>query len=105
EWEPEEVNALNQLGYAAASAGSLDTALDALRRYQALRPAEANPLDSQGDVNLLAGGLRQAGSPSLQAAKKDPNFAGGGDLWKAAVARLMSGDVAGASQLAQQYIQ
>ena len=105
EVEPEDVNALNQLGYAAAYAGSLDTALDALRRYQALRPAEANPLDSQGDGNLLAGRLRQAESLYLQAAKKDPNFAGGGDLWKAAVARLMSGDVAGASQLAQQYIQ
>ncbi|HMD72192.1 MAG TPA: hypothetical protein VKF41_12645, partial [Bryobacteraceae bacterium] len=50
EVEPENVNALNQLGYAAAYAGSFDAALDALRRYQALRPADANPLDSQGDV-------------------------------------------------------
>ena len=105
EVEPEDVNALNQLGYAAAYAGSLDTALDALGRYQALRPAEANPLDSQGDVNLLAGRLRQAEGLYLQAAKKDPGFASGGDLWKAAMARLMSGDVAGADQLAQQYIQ
>ena len=104
EVEPEEVNALNQLGYAAAYAGSLDTALDALRRYQALRPAEANPLDSQGDVNLLAGRLRQAENLYLQAAKKDPHFQSGGDLWKAAMARLMSGDVAGADKLAQQYI-
>jgi tetratricopeptide (TPR) repeat protein len=104
EIEPEDVNALNQLGYAAAYAGSLDTALDALRRYQALRPADANPLDSQGDVNLLAGRLRQSESFYLQAAKKDPNFENGGDLWKAAMARLMSGDVAGADTLAQHYI-
>jgi tetratricopeptide (TPR) repeat protein len=105
EVEPEDVNALNQLGYAAAYAGSFDTALDVLGRYQALRPAEANPLDSQGDVNLLAGRLRQAENLYLQAAKKDPTFQSGGDLWKAAMARLMSGDAAGADTLAQQYIQ
>jgi tetratricopeptide (TPR) repeat protein len=105
EVEPDDVTALNQLGYAAAYAGSFDTALDALRRYQALRPAEANPLDSQGDVNLLAGRLRQAEDLYLQAAKKDPNFESGGELWKAAMARLMSGDVAGADGLARQYIQ
>ena len=105
EVEPEDVTALNELGYAAAYAGSFDAALDALRRYQALRPMEANPLDSQGDVNLLAGRLRQAESLYLQAAKKDPNFESGRDLWKAAMARLMSGDVAGADKFAQQYIQ
>ena len=105
EVEPEDVNALNQLGYAAAYAGNPDTGLDALRRYQALRPAEANPLDSQGDVNLLAGRLGQAESLYLLAAKKEPNFSGGGDRWKAAMARLMSGDAAGADTLAQQYIQ
>jgi len=102
--EPEDVGALNQLGYAAAYAGSLDTALEALRHYQALRPTDANPLDSQGDVSLLAGRLPQAESLYLQAAKKDPNSESGGDLWKAAMARLMSGDVAGADTLFQQYI-
>jgi Tfp pilus assembly protein PilF len=105
EAEPEDGNALNRLGYAAAYAGSFDSALEALRRYQALRPADANPLDSQGDINLLAGRFRQAESFYLQAAKKDPDSLGGGDLWKAAMARLMSGDVAGADTLAQQYIQ
>ncbi|MGA2270365.1 MAG: hypothetical protein ABSH44_17975 [Bryobacteraceae bacterium] len=103
--EPEDVDALNQLGYAAAFEGSFDAALSALRRYQALRPAEANPLDSQGDVNLLAGRLRQAESFYLQAARKEPNFEGGGDLWKAAMARLMSGDVTGADALAQRYME
>jgi Flp pilus assembly protein TadD len=105
EVEPEDVNALNQLGYAAAYAGSFDSGLDALRRYQALRSTEANPFDSQGDVNLLAGRLREAETFYLQAAKIDPNFESGGDFWKAAVARLMSGDVAGADKLAQQYIE
>ena len=97
--EPEDAGALNQLGYAAAYAGSPDTGLEALR------PEEANPLDSQGDVSLLAGRLPQAESLYLQAAKKDPSFENGGDLWKAAMARLMSGDVAGADTLAQQYIE
>jgi tetratricopeptide (TPR) repeat protein len=49
--------------------------------------------------------LRQAENLYLQAAKKDPSFETGGDLWKAAMARLMSGDVAGADALAQQYLQ
>jgi tetratricopeptide (TPR) repeat protein len=105
EVEPENVTALNQLGYATAYEGSFDAALEVLGRYQALRPAEANPLDSEGDVNLLAGRLRQAESLYLQAAKKDPNFESSGDLWKAAMARLMSGDVAGADTLARQYVQ
>jgi len=41
----------------------------------------------------------------VQAARKDPNFQSGGDLWKAAMARLMTGDVSGADTLAQQYMQ
>ncbi len=95
---------LNLLGYAAAYTGDLETGMAALRRYQALRPNYANPLDSMGDINLATGHLAVAESFYLQAQKKDRNFLGDVDLLKAAVARLMSGDVTGADGLAKQYL-
>jgi tetratricopeptide (TPR) repeat protein len=101
--EPDDITLLNQLGYSAAYAGQFDTAMSALQRYQALRPSDANPLDSMGDVNLLLGRLREAENFYLQAVKRDPSFLNGGDYFKAAMARLMSGDVAGADSLAKQF--
>lgn len=103
EVEPEDANAWNQLGYAASYAGDLNTAVSALRRYQALRPADANPLDSLGDAYLLAGRFREADDFYLQAARKDPAFPRSAELFKAAMARLMSGDVPGADALSKQY--
>lgn len=100
---PDDVGAWNQLGYAAAYAGDPATAVSALRRYQALRPADVNPIDSLGDVHLLAGHLREAEAFYLEASRKDSAFLNGIDLFKAAVARLMTGDVAGAGALARQY--
>jgi Flp pilus assembly protein TadD len=102
--EPENVNALNQLGYSAAYAGHLDTAMNALERYRALRPSDANPVDSMGDANLLLGRLREAEAFYLQAAKQDRSFLNGGDFFKAAMARLMSGDVEGADVLDKQFL-
>jgi Flp pilus assembly protein TadD len=101
--EPDNVNTYNQLGYAAAYAGEDETAVRALRRYQALRPTDPNALDSLGDVHLIAGRLREAEGFYLEAAKKDPNFLNHAGLFKAAMARLMTGDVAGADALAKQY--
>jgi Flp pilus assembly protein TadD len=100
---PEDVSLLNQLGYAAAYAGDLNTATQALTRYQTLRPAEVNPLDSLGDANLVLGRLREAEDLYRAVAKKDPSFLNGGDLFKAAVAHLMTGDVNGADVLAKQF--
>lgn len=101
--EPEDVTVLNLLGYAAAEAGDLEAGMAALRRYQALRPNDANPLDSMGDLNQIAGHLAEAESFYLLAQKKDRNWLGDGDLHKAAVSRLLRGDLAGAGALAQQY--
>ncbi|MBV9744746.1 MAG: hypothetical protein JO099_13375 [Acidobacteriia bacterium] len=101
--EPLDLNALNQLGYSAAYAGQLDAAMEALQRYQSLRPGDANPLDSMGDVNLILGRLKEAENFYLQAAKRDPSFLNGGDYSKAAMARLMTGDVSGADALAKQF--
>ena len=97
--EPEDVNTWNQLGYTAAFGGKLDTAMSALRRYQALRPLDPNPLDSMGDVNLMTGHLRDAERLYLEVYQKAPTFLNGVDLQKAAIARLMTGDVAGADAI------
>ena len=102
--EPEDIALLNAMGYAAGQAGDVDGAMSALRRYAALRPNDANPLDSMGDIHLIAGHLADAGNFYLQAAKKDPNFQNNGALIKAALARLLSGDPSGANHLADQYV-
>ncbi len=101
--QPDDADSLNQLGYAAAYAGNLEESLQALRHYQQLQPESANPLDSQGDVNLVAGRLREAEGHYLAAARKNPDFYEGVDFLKAAMARLMSGDIAGADDAARQY--
>jgi Flp pilus assembly protein TadD len=101
--EPQDAAALNQAGYAAASAGDLAAATAFLSRYQSLAPADSNPLDSLGDVNLHAGRLREAEAFYLQSAGKTAHFEADGSLFKAAMARLMTGDNGGADALFQRY--
>jgi len=60
-------------------------------------------LDSQGDVNLIAGRFREAEELYLEAVKKDPNFLGSLDFFKAAFARLMTGDIPGADALFERF--
>ncbi len=104
EIEPDDVLALNQMGYARALAGDLAGAEAALHRYQSMRPSEANPFDSLGDVNLLSGRLKEAESFYLESASKQAHFESDGSRFKAAMARLLSGDVAGADALASRYL-
>jgi tetratricopeptide (TPR) repeat protein len=101
--QPEDVTSWNQLAYSATFAGNLSTAMAALRRYQALRPGDPNPIDSMGDVNLMAGRLKEAEEFYLKAAEMAPGFLNGGAMYKAGVARLMTGDIVGADALYQQY--
>jgi len=108
ELQPENTSLLNDLGYAAAYGGDFDAALAALRRYQQMRPTDANALDSLGDVNLLAGRLREAEAFYLQANQKNPDVlptGAGSDLFKAAMARAMSGDIAGADDLHKKFVE
>ena len=100
--EQDDVNSWNQLGYASAYSGDMSAAMNALRRYQSLRPADANPIDSLGDVSLLGGRLGEAEGFYLEASKKAPALSHA-DLFKAAMARLMTGDIAGADALAKNY--
>jgi tetratricopeptide (TPR) repeat protein len=71
--------------------------------YRRLAPKSANPLDSLGDVNFHLGAFREAEKYYLQAHELDNAFLGGADLYKAARARLMTGDTAGANHIFQRY--
>ncbi len=101
--EPADAESWNALAYSAAESGDIGTAMGALRRYQALQPTNPNSLDSMGDANLICGRLKEAEQFYLQALKMSPGFLGGADAFKAAMARLMTGDVAGADALYRQY--
>ena len=105
EIDPTQVAALNQGAYAAAFAGHLDDAVASLHRYQALRPSDPNPVDSLGDVELLTGHPREAEAFYVQAAKQNPHFLNNIEWLKAAMARLMTGDRAGADDLSEKYVQ
>jgi tetratricopeptide (TPR) repeat protein len=100
---PSDPDTWNLLGYAEAFAGNYAEAVKALNEYQRLRPQDANPLDSLGDVNFYFDKLAEAESDYLKAQEKEPKFLQHADLLKAAHARLMTGDVAGADQIFARY--
>jgi tetratricopeptide (TPR) repeat protein len=90
--------AWNQFGYALMYAGDFDGAMSALQTYQRLAPGDVNPIDSQGDVAFAFGRFSDAEKLYNQAAAKDPAFQNSADLYKAALAHLMTGDVPGADK-------
>jgi tetratricopeptide (TPR) repeat protein len=96
---PNDAVALNVMGYAAAFSGDLPTAIRVLRGYEQLRPNEPNPLDSLGDVHFVLGHFGEAEQFYLAAHAKSPGFLNGGEVLKAAQARLMTGDVSVATVL------
>jgi tetratricopeptide (TPR) repeat protein len=103
--DPGNVELLNQGGYAHAYARDLEAAKKALTHYQELRPREANPLDSLGDAHFYLGRFAEAEKYYLDAYAKDPSFLFGAELYKAAWARLMAGDVKGAREAFGRFIQ
>jgi tetratricopeptide (TPR) repeat protein len=103
--DPLNANFWNQLGYAEARLKNLAAARAALLEYQRVAPQEANPLDSMGDVHFYLGAFADAVGYYLQAYGKDPAFLGSATLYKAARARLMTGDVAAADELFRRYEQ
>lgn len=99
--EPKDATSWNELGYTAAYAGNFDLARTAIGHYRELRPADPNPLDTLGDIEFLAGRFAEAERLYLEANQKSPQFLGGADVYKAAVAHLMTGDVTGADAIAK----
>lgn len=102
---PENATTWNEVGYARSYAGDLNGARSALEEYQRLEPPEnVNPLDSLGEVSFYLGDFHSAEKYFLDADHKNASEFGGADLLKAAQARLMTGDVAGADALFKRYI-
>ncbi|HVN06191.1 MAG TPA: tetratricopeptide repeat protein [Bryobacteraceae bacterium] len=101
---PDDVVALNSMGYCAAFSGDLPTAIRVLRAYEQLRPNESNPLDSLGDAHYALGHFAEAEQFYLAAHAKAPAALNSGELLKAAQARLMTGDVSGADALFHRYL-
>jgi tetratricopeptide (TPR) repeat protein len=104
ERDPENAALLNEAGYAHAYARDLEGAAKALGRYRDLRPRDANPLDSLGDVHFYLGRFAEAEKHYLEANAKDPAFLAGATLYKAAWARLMAGDLQGARDLFGRFV-
>jgi len=102
--QPDDVVALNSMGYSAAFSGDLPTAIRVLRAYEQLRPNDPNPLDSLGDVHYALGHFAEAEQFYLAAHAKAARGLNAGELLKAAQARLMTGDVAGASAIFHRYL-
>ena len=100
---PDDADARNQLGYTLAWNGNYQGAVEAMKTYGLLRPAEPNPLDSLGDIHFMYRKFPEAAAAYLQASAKAPAFQGGGDLYKAAWAKFRAGDKPGADALFEQF--
>jgi Flp pilus assembly protein TadD len=90
---------LNLKAYALMYNGDEKGALEAVRRFRALRPQDPNAVDSEGDINYYFGHFADAEKLYLASAAMNPQFNQGLETWKAARTRLITGDVAGANQV------
>ena len=95
---PEEPRIWNELGYSLAWMGNLNGARQAIQEYERLAPDDANALDSLGEVSFFLGDFESAEKYFERAAKRSP-----AEFLKAAEARLMLGDLAGADAFFAKY--
>ncbi|HUA83160.1 MAG TPA: tetratricopeptide repeat protein [Bryobacteraceae bacterium] len=102
--DPGSAAAMNSLGYAQAMAGELDAAAKSLDNYGKQPGQKINALDSLGEAYFLNGRFPQAERSFLQAYQQDPSFLAGADLYKAAVARWLSGDLPGADAMFKRFL-
>jgi len=101
---PEDAQLWNELGYARSYGGDLNGARSALEEYQRRVPTEnVNPVDSLGEVSFYSGDFAAAEKYFLEADKRNAAEFNGADMLKAAQARLMTGDLAGADALFDRY--
>lgn len=103
--EPDFAGLWNMLSYAQAYAGRTQEALISVERLRAAAPQDPNSYDSGGEINWMAGHFDQAYKRFLDAQQKEPLFQGGLEFAKAAFSRLMAGDIAGADQLFDKYLE
>ncbi|MBV8844973.1 MAG: hypothetical protein JO307_19370 [Bryobacterales bacterium] len=103
--DPADPAPINTLGYVQALSGQPDHARLSFEEY-GKRPGQAiNALDSLGEAMFLNGKFAEAEKAFLQGYQKCPTFLEGADLWKAAHARWLGGDLSRAEQLAGRYFE
>ncbi|MBK5291152.1 MAG: hypothetical protein JJE04_05690 [Acidobacteriia bacterium] len=93
----------NQAAYTEVRAGNTGAGIANLNKYASLVPTGANPLDSAGEIYFMTGRFKEAEQSFLDAYQKQPTFMAGVTLRKAAEARRMQGDLAGADALFTRY--
>jgi Flp pilus assembly protein TadD len=100
---PDDPTVWNELGYAQAFSLDLASARNSIDRYRQIAPDDPNALDSLGEINFFLGDFAAAERAFLDGSKQSQAPAGT-PIIKAAQARLMTGDVAGADALFVQYM-
>jgi Flp pilus assembly protein TadD len=104
ELQPNDPTILNSLGYAQAMAGDPEAAAKTLAEYGKLPGQATNALDSAGETYFMNGRFKEAEQKFLDAYKADPNFLGGTTRMKAAFARWLGGDLAGADAIQASFV-
>lgn len=102
--QPENAEILNKLGYAYGYQGKVAEAEADLAQYGKLPGQEPNSFDSLGEVYFMNGKFADAEKSFLRAHEANAAFLTGGDLRKAAYARWLGGDLAGADKLFASYL-
>jgi tetratricopeptide (TPR) repeat protein/TolB-like protein len=100
---PNNPDAVNRLGYALMYSGDEPGAVKAFDQYRRATGDDANAFDSAGDAQFFFGHFAPAANLYASAYEKDPHLIEGGDLIKAAWARLMLNDRAGAERFIGRY--
>ncbi len=100
---PTSAEPLNLLGYAEMYAGDEAGAAKSMEAFRRASPTDPNALDSSGDAAFFFNHFDEAEKWYLQAHGRNPAFADGTELLKAAWARLMRNDRGGAAALLERY--
>jgi hypothetical protein len=101
---PDDIEMWNQLGYAQALGGDLESAQKSFERYGRDPARTANALDSEGEAEFMNGKFAAAEKNFLDANARSSALLGGGDLLKAAYAHWLQGDLPGADKLFFRYL-
>jgi tetratricopeptide (TPR) repeat protein len=102
--EPDNADALNQLGYTYGYEGKVADAEAAFARYGKQPGQEPNSFDSMGEVYFMNGRFPEAEKAFLHAHELNAALINGGDLRKAAYAHWLAGDLPGADRIFQSYL-
>ncbi|HTB13898.1 MAG TPA: tetratricopeptide repeat protein [Bryobacteraceae bacterium] len=102
--QPDNPDALNKLGYALGYQGKVPEAASILAQYGKSPGQEPNALDSLGEMYFMNGKFPEAEKAFLRGHDLNAAFLAGADLRKAAFARWLGGDLAGADALFGRYL-